>query len=529
MKKYIWALGLAVALGASSCSKDFLDTKPTHGLGEEDATGTLKGLQALVEGLHYQMYGYNFGQYWGRGQHSMNVQLDMLSDDMINTRPAVYMATYRWDSHRLRDGALTDNAWTYYYSMILNANKAIEGFRNLSEADKSTADYKHGLANALTIRAHSYFYLVQLYGKRYVPGAANDQLGVIIFEKSTREAKNRSTVGEVYKVIDADLQEAIGLLKDLNIGEKGKQKNTIRYTTACAIAARVALTKGEWAKAVEYADASIKSSGATLQSGNALNDGFNNIGASEWIWGYKQASDQNFFFASFGAGYSYNMNGNGNGSLRYAVNRSLFDKMGPNDARRKWWVCYDLKDPIPSDAYSVYFQGGYEKPEWEVTGQSVKFKTIGPSDSRMDYVLMRLGELYYIKAEAAARNNDEATAKQALKDVMITRDPDYNFTGSGDDLINEILRNKRLDLWMEGRAFLDMKRLGRVPNRLGSGNDNVLRSLGDAFAVPLANFKSRNSGDIVQNVATSVDSKHWEFAIPLSELETNKNITENPL
>lgn len=524
--KYIGGLVAVALLGATSCSKDFLDRVPTHALSDAQAETSIEGITPLVQGLHGYLYAYDFGQYFGRGQHSLGTHLDFLSDDGINTLPAYYMSAYRWDSHRAPDGQLTTNTWTYYYKLILNANKALAALDKLSDTDKAKEIYQRLRANALAIRANCYFVLVQLYGKRYEPGKTNTQLGVVVFTEPIVEPRQRSTVEEAYTLINKDLAEAMTLLKPLT--DSGK-KNDIRYATACGLAARVALVQSNWAKAKEYAAEVISKSGATLQSGNALNDGFNDWSATEWIWAYKQASDQNFYFASYGAGYSANMEGNGNASLRFAVNRDLYDEMGPQDARRSWWVCLDLKDPIPSYASSAYFRGGatLATANWEITGQSVKMRTVGAKDSRMDYVLMRLAEMYYIKAEAEARLGDASTALQTLKTVMLTRDAAYTYNRTDDDLINEIIRNKRLDMWFEGLAFFEMKRLKRVPNRINAKNFTIIENLKDAAAATAA--KARNTGATARSIATDVDSKHWEFAIPLAEIESNPTIQINPL
>lgn len=536
--KYIGGLAVLSLLATASCSKDFLDRVPTHALSDAQAESSLEGITPIVQGLHTYLYAYNFGQYFGRGQHSLGTRLDMLSDDGINTVPAVYMGTYRWEDHRDPESELTTKTWTYYYEVILNANKALTSLDQLPDLDKSKENYQRLRANALAIRANAYFVLVQLYGKRYEPGKTNSQLGVVIFTESIVEPRQRSTVEEVYTLINKDLSEAMALLKPL---EDSGKKNDIRYATACGLAARVALVQNNWAKAKEYATEVINKSGATLQSGEDLNTGFNDWSASEWIWAYKQASDQNFFFASYGASYSANMNGNGNGSLRFAVNRNLYDAMGAQDARRKWWVCLDQGDEIPSYGYSVYFRGGgsYKTANWEVTGQSVKMRTVGPGDSRMDYVLMRLAEMYYIKAEAEARLGDSATALQTLKTVMLTRDAAYAYDRTDDDLINEIIRNKRLDMWFEGLAFFEMKRLKRVPDRLAAKNFEILEAIKKGpepqdednvrAETAVKTAKARNQGNNARNIATDVDSKHWEFAIPLEEIEANPTIKINPL
>jgi len=90
-------------------------------------------------------------------------------------------------------------------------------------------------------------------------------------------------------------------------------------------------------------------------------------------------------------------------------------------------------------------------------------------------------------------------------------------------LIEEILRNKRLDLWGEGQRFFDMKRLGIVPDRLHSSNiTKYLSGVDSTTAV------TRNSGDNVARMAKTADDNAWQFAIPYSELRANKLCEPNP-
>ena len=337
----------------------------------------------------------------------------------------------------------------------------------------------------------------------------------------------RSTVAETYKQIEEDLKESLDVLKGL---EQATDRNHLRYSTVCGIAARVALCKEDWAAAEDYATQAIQKSNSRLAKGEELIDGFNNYKAPEWMWGYHQSDTQDLGWGSFSVAYSYNVAGH-NISLRYAINRDIYDQLGSGDVRRKWWVCLDRGDQVPKDAYSVYFAMNGDVPQWEITGQCIKFRSKAQGSTFMDLVMMRVAEMYYIKAEAEARQGKEAAARQTLLDIVSTRDAAFTLpTESGDQLIDKIFAHKRIDLYMEGVRFLDLKRLAKAFDRSKASNFTILlnyQGLGggkNAYTVGL----NRNTGNLAKEIPTTADDNRWQFVIPYQELKGNKLCQDNP-
>lgn len=73
---------------------------------------------------------------------------------------------------------------------------------------------------------------------------------------------------------------------------------------------------------------------------------------------------------------------------------------------------------------------------------------------------MRVEEMYFIEAEATAHTNP-AKGKELVESFMKTyRDPNYTCNAtSTDDVVEEIVFQKRVELWGEGQTFFDIKRL----------------------------------------------------------------------
>ena len=83
--------------------------------------------------------------------------------------------------------------------------------------------------------------------------------------------------------------------------------------------------------------------------------------------------------------------------------------------------------------------------------------TVGAASA---YPVMRVEEMYFIEAEAAAHQNAEK-GKELLEKFMKTyRNKTYSCSKTDqDDVIEEIVFQKRVELWGEGLTFFDIKRL----------------------------------------------------------------------
>ena len=531
---------LAIAAGVSlltlpACKKDFLETSSTSSLGDKQAEGTQEGLQGIVNGLHHMMYTYSFGQAFGAGAPSLNLRLDLMSDDVINTQRA-YLREYTYlGAHNERgDGVINYLAWDFYYTLIQHTNIAIRGFKNtLSEEERKDKKIRYSVGEAYAFRAYAYHQLVQLFAKRYNASTAASDPGVVM---RTDEATNaqlyekarRGTVAEAYELIESDLKMAMETLKDL---DQNNSRNHLRYSTVCGIAARVALSKSDWAAAETYAKEAIANANSKLQVGEELLDGFNDYNANEWMWGYRYAETQNQGYGTFLATYSTNFDNGWQDHFRFAVNRNIFDQLGTNDVRRKWWYCYDLDQNIPEDVDAGYLPLISGVPGFEITGQCMKYRVQNHASSKGDVLIMRLGEMYYIQAEAEARQGKTAAAQTTLYTIVKTRDADFvQPTETGDALIEKIFLHKRLDLLFEGVRFFDMKRLGIVPNRLAAKNFQIIKDFTGAGGgeTKYQEAIAKNQNASFETMPKTPDDKNWQFKIPYSEIKVNPLCQQNP-
>lgn len=540
-KKIILGAALIGAFALGGCKSDYLNTEPRSKVVKKEVTKNTETLTLLLNGLHSKMYTFRHG-YAGQdmtvGLSGINVFLDLLGDDMIPSRPdANYLSWWQHQNHILPNSGFNGNIFDFFYALIAASNDIIAEVDGFSESEQETGAWKRLKAGGYAFRAYSYLYLVQLYGPRFNPNEANDGLAVALRLVNTKDPMPLNTVAEIYEQINKDLDVAESFLEDLKVDTRAK--NQWNYATLMGIRARTALAQHNFAKAAEYAKKGIDRAkqyyGAALATGEELLDGFRSASNKEWLWGYKPTADQYLGYLEFNATFSYNASTPRAGSFHYAVNRDLYDLMGEQDVRRKWWVCLDLGMNVPSNIAPVLVDPKYLsdpkavalKSQIEEVGQHVKFAGESAKKYGGDHPIMRLGELYYIWAEGLQRSGDDAGAVAALEEVMLSRDPAYRVPSdkqTRDALLAEIRRNKRIDLWMEGQRFFDLKR-DALPIVISETNGEKLLFLNTLKE----GYGSSRQGDFVRNVSAHEGPKTetavaWQFALPLKEMENNPYI-----
>ena len=493
-KNYVIYLSLVFALLFSSCEEAYLDTTPTASIDAGSAYATTKNASAAINGIYRSFIVRYLSSQGHSGHHAMMIILDKMGEDLIIGTTAGTNGWHanetRWVAHRSDVNTMAQFPWELYYRIIGNANI---GIANIDKAVGPAADRNTLKGEALALRAFGYFNLVQLYGKRYDATAKpNTQLGVPLVLEPTTEGKPRNTVEEVYTQINKDLADAAALLTTSRLN-----KSHINLSVVKGLQARVALVQQDWANAAKFA--AEARAGYVPMTATQYQDGFQDISNSEWMWGFDHLEDQSEFFGAYHSYISCNYNSTVIRTYPNVINNLLYAQIPTTDIRSKMWV------ETPTATNSVIPPGGV-RPKW----LNQKFRLPGtPSTSAQgDVPYMRAAEMYLIEAEARARLNDAAGASQVLFDLVKTRDASYvRSTRTGVALINEILLQRRIELWGEGHRFFDLKRTNAALNRNGT---NAIASVALIFDVA--------PGDV-----------RWEFLVPRREINANPAIVQNPL
>ena len=127
---------------------------------------------------------------------------------------------------------------------------------------------------------------------------------------------------------------------------------------------------------------------------------------------------------------------------------------------------------------------GQEISHLEITDVKMKFTpytnvkfgmfTVGGTTNEEDWPFMRVEEMILIQAEALYKSGKEAEGQQILEDFVKTyRDPAYSVAASGRKFSDEVWFQRRVELWGEGFANSDTRRLNKPLVRFHDSNSNV--------------------------------------------------------
>ncbi|MBP5676083.1 MAG: RagB/SusD family nutrient uptake outer membrane protein [Bacteroidales bacterium] len=153
-----------------------------------------------------------------------------------STDPFWTAATYMDDANSANSAYM----WVICYKLIYAANANISGLNEETDFNKQLKGENYFL------RAFFHFTLCNLFAKPYSFGPDNP--GVVLRIGTDYSETKRSTVGECYDAIEADLLEAIRLMSPENRrGDNGY----VSKEAAQALLGRLYLYKGEWQKCID--------------------------------------------------------------------------------------------------------------------------------------------------------------------------------------------------------------------------------------------------------------------------------------
>lgn len=484
----------AVLLLNSACKKEYLETRPTTAVDASSVLASTTNAITALNGIHRSMY-MAYGNQGIFGQGSIMIYNECMGEDYVFSGQSNgwFLGVYRYLDHRNANGGSTF-PWQFYYRVISNANVLINGVTDQTPGLEIDRNFVKG--QALAYRAWSYFNLIQFYGKRFVKGDANANPGVPLVLVPSIEGLPRSTVADVYRQINADLNAAETLLSN---ARARSDKSNLNVNVVRGIQARVALTQQEWALAASKAAAAR--TGFGLMTGAQQLEGFNSWTNTEWIWGSQQIDDQTEFFTAYLAYISCNFNSTNIRTNPKCINAILYNTMAPNDVRRPLWVPNARTNP----SVPVVTPPGGDRRDF----MSQKFRAKAADNSTGDIPYMRAAEMFLIEAEALARDGKDDQAATLFTTFQSTRVPGFTKpTETGAALLTLIMNSRRVELWGEGFRFFDLKRLNQALDRTGT--------------------VSNHQSSLAVQMTLAPGANEWEWVIPQAEINANPLVTQNP-
>lgn len=485
INKSIFGVVLA-GLTAATMTSCIEDVEPRSGTATADMVAkSPTATNALVNGLPaYGKVVWGDG-HWSYGTPALMRIRDVMADDYVVVDHD-YNQFSIWASTDVLGPsyAVAQFVQSYYYRYILLANTVI-GRVDPAKAEPKDLGF---LGIGYAYRAAEYLDMARMYefkNNEIFPNGKNDQGQVVtgltcpivtdtLAEKSARN-NPRATHEQMFKFIESDLNNAEKYI----VNSDDNKANTLpTLAVVYGLKARLYLWNEDYAKAKEYARKAINESGLrpmTEEEATNPRYGFNDI--TKWMWGGQYSTEDRAVktgivnFTSFACnetvfGYA------GNGPMNM-IGKSFYDKLSDTDWRKAMWKA-------PADKPELAKKNKYVHPAFAnrlpVYG-SLKFRPNKGDFQNSNvavvsaYPLMRVEEMYLIEAEAA-EHIAAGTGIELLNKFMKTRDAKYKFEAkSQKENIDEIMFQKRIELWGEGISFYDIKRLD-IPVTRGYAGTN---------------------------------------------------------
>ena len=479
----------ALVLANTSCIDETEPTSvATQAQAERSSSATKAQAMAMPAQLNAMDDDYADNNNWHAvfGYPAMMIIRDMMCNDMGFPTSDYAHHFYYFGADKYLGGQYIYAAyiWEYYYKLIQTAN-AVIGVVNPETATKEQLGF---LGAAYAFRAMAYLDLARMYEflpnemTKSVNADNNDVTGLTVPivkpGMTEQEARNnpRAKKEDMVEFIKGDLELAKQYIP--NITDR-ISRTLPNLACVYGLEARFDMWIEDYSAAAAAAENAIAESGMTpLSEAVALDKASGMNTPSQFMWccnlvkedAAVQSGIVNFVsWMSNQTSFGYT----GTATGQYMIcDKKFYNRISPTDWRIKWWQApegSDLRNQKAKNHIEYLIASAAEDmPELA----SLKFRP-GQGNTE-DYnvgcavavPLMRVEEMYFIKAEAEA-HSDAAKGLATLTDFMVQyRDPNFaKKVSTVEAAIDEIIFQKRVELWGEGQLFFDYKRLNMSVNR----------------------------------------------------------------
>lgn len=487
---FIFSSLLAGMAWMSACD-DQLSALPTQSKVEGNVVVDQKSAIAALNGIYYQFAQCkvdNYGVYSTGCVSTYEVYPSNISGVLV-----YYQGPYMFESH---GGGTYERynsyIWQPLYSQMAAINGVIGQVENADPSWFAGNKQEEILAEAYCMRAIVNYNLLRYFG--YSWDIDSPYGNILRMEPST--SKNlpcpRSSVKDTYKAILDDLDYAI---------QKGAEASPNYYVNkwvAMGQKVRVLMARGQegdYAEAAKLAKDIIEQSPYRLESHTT--DIFHTVGleSEEVMFGVKpqnrggqQTSVMEAYYYRNSAQWNYSDN---------------FYALLEGDPRKEELV---LEKETQKIVYDYDDQGNYMGYHYEDAVTTTVCKHFKPTvivanEVEESQYMMRLGEMYLLRAEALARTNQLEDAKDLLKTVMehagITDFTELEAVENTADFMGVYFEEYLKNLFCENGADFDI--MFRMPKELVAAfNPEYYDAAGEpqfgkaVFAIPADEFKNNS-------------------------------------
>ena len=440
-KECLGILRLGVLLSCSfflSACDDFLDITPDGQVKRDEMLLTTEGIEDALYGAYAQM---RLPELYGMALSVYGIEVLAQNMDCRGSNIAENMGTYNWEYSDVRDWA--ESLWTAMYKNISNVNSVLAADLVAGATEFPYTLYK---GEALALRAFMHFDLLRLFAPQYTLDTAAG--GIPYQTEFSLHTPDFESMTANYDHILADLLEAERLLAD-----EGRHPDETPFLldrqihlnlhAVRAELARVYLTRGDKARAAEYAAKVIEQSPYELKTKTeVLNDVAGILSRKECLFG--------IYYANF---YSY-------------VNTLLQQQQSfySLDPRDDFLDTYNLEADGLDYRQTAYFTavetGGdmhYRLSKFTDIYELNNMAANRPTDLILGINLIRMPEMYYILAECLL-DDDPALARTYYDAVREHRGLEP--LAADRDLTLDLINLERFKEYVgEGLTFFNNKRL----------------------------------------------------------------------
>jgi hypothetical protein len=469
MKKIFFVLTILTAIAFSSCANLLVSNPNGSTVSEEQLQKSIRELDARVNGLYYAMNALT--TYLG-AQKYIDVYTDVLASDVAIPSPN-WGFFYAAEQGRGADETAGFNGliWEYSYILIRNANLLIarcDTILNtpggLDEEDTNTAN--RALAHAYGMRGYAYYMLTNFY-----TDAAKLDANILPYynEENYKEVQRLSSYKYIIPLAISDLERAIDMLKEYQ-PKVANQKSYMNADIAKMILAYLRMNKAiifDPSDRTNDIDEALRLVKEVIGTGEypilpykeVLTNGFNTVVKSQnWIWAVDVAAETSRQINSFWSLADIYTYGYAAAGEYFAIDANLYNsfdtKLSATDIRKKWWN-HSTNNNVEA-GFALAPVNKFFDPNRKVNADKAWLN---------DLVYMRIEEAYLLAAEASFALGDETNAKAYIKTLVANRDTDpatmTKIDGmSGTTLKDYIASNWRIEMWLEGKNYMAMRRFG---------------------------------------------------------------------